>query len=310
MTSAEEIRSEARSGGGWYAFLARAGLVAKGISYGIVGVLAIEVALGTGGKATSRTGALQTLAQSTFGKVLLALLAFGFAAYAIWRFVQAFAEKEDEREDEAKGEAKKWGKRAGYIGRGLIYASLTASAVTILLSSGGQQSQNAKAHSATASVLGWPGGPWIVGSAGLIIIGVGLWNAYRGVTRKFEDQWRTGEMNETARTWGSRAGLIGHLSRAVVFALIGIFVLKAAIEYDPKEAIGLDGALQKLADASYGPYLLGLTAVGLLAYGLYCLVDAGYRDVSAGENGSGAERQSPSSAPDSAPAGSGASGAS
>jgi hypothetical protein len=310
MASAERIRSEAESGGGWYAVVARAGLVAKGISYGIVGVLAIEVALGTGGKATSRTGALQTLAQSTFGKVLLALLAIGFAAYAIWRFVQAFAEKGDKREGEAQGEAKKWGKRAGYIARALIYASLTVSTAKILLGSGHQESQNAKAHTTTASVLGWPGGPWIVGIGGLAIIGVGLWNAYRGVTRKFEDKWRTGKMSETARKWGGRAGLIGHLSRAVVFALIGVFMLKAAIEYDPKEAIGLDGALQKLADASYGPYLLGLTAAGLLAYGVYCLVDARYRDVSVGEDSSEAGRQAPSSAPVSAPGGSGASGAS
>jgi Domain of Unknown Function (DUF1206) len=84
-----------------------------------------------------------------------------------------------------------------------------------------------------------------------------------------------------ARTWGGRAGVAGHVARAVVFTLIGVFVIKSALQYDPKEAIGLDGALQKLAGAAYGPYLLGITAAGLIAYGLYCLVDARYRDVSA-----------------------------
>ena len=92
-------------------------------------------------------------------------------------------------------------------------------------------------------------------------------------------------MSETERKWGGRAGLAGHLARAVVFTLIGIFVIKAALEYDPNEAIGFDGALQKLAGAAYGPYLLGLTAAGLLCYALHCLVDARYRDVSA--NGGG-----------------------
>ena len=89
-------------------------------------------------------------------------------------------------------------------------------------------------------------------------------------------------MGAKARRWGSHIGLVGHLARGVVFTLIGVFVIRAALQYDPKEAIGLDGALQKLASAAYGPYLLGVTAAGLVAYGLYCLVDARYRDVSAG----------------------------
>ncbi len=274
----EHVRAEAERGGGWYAALARTGLVAKGVSFAIVGVLALKLALGDGGKATSREGALHTLAGNGFGKVLLVLLAIGFAAYALWGFVQAFAERDDAGGE--KEEAKTWGKRAGYVGRGLIYSALAVSTVKTLAGSGGGQSQNAKAHKTTAVVLSWPAGTWIVGIAGAVVIGVGLWNLYRGVARKFEDRWKS-SMSHTARTWGGRAGVIGHVARAVVFALIGVFVIKAAVDYNPKDAIGLDGALQKLAQASYGPYLLGLTAVGLIGYGLYCLVDARYRDVSA-----------------------------
>ena len=273
---ARKARSDARAGRGWYAVLARTGLVAKGVSYGLVGVLAVALALGAGGQATSRQGALEKLATHGFGKVVLALLAFGFAAYAIWRFVQAAAEREN-------GEpAKAWGKRAGYVGRGLIYAGLTASAVKLLFGSGGGQSQTGKAHKTTAMVLSWPAGTWLVGIAGAVVVGVGLWNLYRGIARKFEDRWRTGEMDEQARTWGSRAGLAGHAARGIVFSLIGIFLVRAAIDYNPREAVGLDGALRKLAAAGYGPYLLGLTAAGLVAYGLYCFVDARYRDVSSG----------------------------
>lgn len=279
----DEARREAESGSGWYSWVARAGLVAKGVSFGIVGVLAIKLAFGHGGKATSRQGALQSLAQHSFGKILLILLVVGFAAYALWRFIQAYAERDEDGGE--KGDAKKWGKRAGYVGRGLIYAGLTYSTIRILTGSGQQQSQNQKAHHSTAMVFSWPGGRWIVGIAGLAILGAGLWNLYRGLTKKFEDKWRTGEMSKTERTWGGRAGLAGHVARFVVFGLIGVFVTKAAIDYNPKDAIGLDGALQKLAGNSYGPWLLGLTAAGLVCYGIYCLVDARYRDVSTSGSG-------------------------
>lgn len=270
---AHEARQRGRSGSGWYAWLARAGLVAKGASFGIVGALAIKLAIGDGGRATSREGALHALAGETFGEVVLILLVIGFVAYALWRFVEAWA---------APGEdAKKWAKRVGSLGRGLVYAGLAFSAAKILAGAGGGGSQNQRAHETAATLLSWPGGTWLVGVAGAVVIGVGLWNLYRGLSRKFEDKWRTGEMGATERRWGGRAGTVGHVARAVVFGLIGIFVIRAALEYDPKQAIGLDGALQKLAGAAYGPYLLGLTAAGLIAYGLYCLVDARYRDVSA-----------------------------
>jgi hypothetical protein len=275
---AREVRREAERGTGWYSWVARVGLIAKGVSYAIVGVLAIQVALGEGGKATSRQGALATIADNGLGKVLLVVLAFGFAAYALWRFVAAFAEQEDD--DDASGKAKKWGKRVGYVARGLIYAGLTYTTIKILSSTGSRQSQDQEAKSATAGVLGWPAGRWLVGLAGLAIVGVGAWNAYRGVSRTFEDNWRIGEMSKTERRWGGRAGVVGHLARGVVFTLIGIFITKAAVEYDPDEAIGLDGALQKLAEASYGSVLLGVTAAGLICYALYCFVDARYRDVS------------------------------
>jgi hypothetical protein len=274
---AQEARDEAEQGRGWYAVLARTGLVAKGVSYGLVGALALRLALGDGGAATSRQGALEQLAQHSFGKIVLILLALGFAAYALWRFVQAYAERIDAKD----GAGKVWLKRAGYIGRGLVYAGLTYSTTRIVTGSGGGQSQNAKAHHSAAMVLSWPGGRLLVGAAGLALFGVALWNLYRGLARKFADKWRVSSLTPTIRRWGERAGVVGHGARFVVFGLIGVFAIKAALDYNPKDAIGLDGALQKLARASYGPWLLGVTAAGLFAYGVYCLVDARLRDVSA-----------------------------
>jgi hypothetical protein len=275
MTAATEI-SQARNqveNAAWLNALARVGLVAKGVSYALVGVLAIKLAADSGGKATSRQGALHTLAQHSFGKFVLVVLAFGFAAYAVWRFAQAFFDKNNDG-DGAKGLAK----RAGYFGRGAIYAGLTYSTIKIL-SGSAEQSQNQKAHKTAATVLSWPAGKWIVGAAGLVLIGVGLWNGYRAHEKKFLKNWKTEKMGPTAQRWGTRSGVVGLSARMVVFTLIGIFVVKAAYDYNPREAIGLDGALQKLASQSYGSWLLGIVAAGLLAYAVFCFFEARYREV-------------------------------
>jgi len=257
----------------WLNALARVGLVAKGASFALVGILAIKLAVVSGGEATSRQGALQSLAQQSFGKFLLILLALGFAAYALWRFAQTFFDKQDVGNG-ATGLAK----RAGYFGSGTIYAILTYSTVKII-SGAAEQSQNQKAQKTTATVLSWPAGKWIVGAAGLVLIGVGLWSGYRGIEKKFLKDWMTEKMSAAAQSWGSRAGVIGLLGWMVVFALIGIFLVKAAHDYNPREVIGLDGALQKLANQSYGSWLLGIVAAGILAYAVFCLFEARYRKV-------------------------------
>jgi hypothetical protein len=264
VENVERIRTGTRRD--WEQILGRVGLVAKGVSYARVGVLAIGVAIGVGGPTTCRQGALRSLAGDAFGKVVLVLLACGLAAYALWRLLQAV-------------QTDKWTKRLGYLGRAAVYASLTFSAAKIVAGAGGGSSQNAKTHKATAVVLAWPGGRWLVGAAALIVIGVGFWNLYRGISRKFEDKWI--ERSDEAQRWAGRAGVVGHIARFVVFGLIGVFALEAAIDYDPKRAVGLDGALQRLAQHSYGSFLLGVTAAGFVAYAVYCFFDARYRDVTA-----------------------------
>jgi hypothetical protein len=241
----------------WQEPLARVGLTAKGVSYGLVGALALKLALGDGGAATSNQWAMQHLAGTSFGTILLVLLAIGLAAYAVWRLIQAWKGTE----------------RFVNAARFVIYGALTYSAVRILTGSG-QESQNQSAHKTTAAVLGWPGGTWIVGIAGLILIGIGLYQLYMGVSRKFEEKWR-GQSD-----LGNAVGVVGHIARFVVLALMGAFGLKAAVDYNPQKAVGLDGALQNLAHQSYGSFLLGLTAAGLLAYAVFCFVDARYRDPS------------------------------
>jgi hypothetical protein len=154
---------------------------------------------------------------------------------------------------------------------------LCAIAVEILLGSG--SSGSGSAHKTTGGVFGWPAGTWLVAVAGVVLIGVGLFQGYRGLSRDLLKDSKTEQMSAQVRNWIEWIGSFGHLARMVVFGLVGCFLIKAAIGYNPHQAVGLDGALAKIAHASYGPFLLGIVAAGLIAFGLYSLSDARYRRI-------------------------------
>jgi hypothetical protein len=253
-----------------FALLARAGFVSRGLIYGIIGILAIELASGTSGNSASQNGALETIAEQPFGKLLLFLVAIGLGGYAFWRLMRALLGHGPEDSDSTFD-------RVAALASGTVYAGLCAIAVEILFGSGGNRSGSA--HKTTAGVFGWPGGTWLVGIAGAILIGVGLYQGYRGLSKDFLEDSKTEEMSPRMRDWVEWIGVFGHLARAVVFGLVGVFLIKAAIDFDPNKAVGLDGALAKVERASYGPFLLGVVAAGLFAFGVYSLSDARYRRI-------------------------------
>ena len=257
----------------WVERSGRFGLATKGFSYILVAVIAFKVAVGGGGETESREGALKTLADEPFGWVLLVLVALGFGSYAIWRFAVAIFDREAEGDD-----PKGIGKRVGGFGKGVLYAALAVITFSFVVGAGGGGSSG-KEDEATAAALDLPLGRWLVGAVGAAIVGAGIFNAYRALSGSFRKELREEYMSGTEQRWYTAFGVAGHLARAVVFGLIGIFVVRAAWQYDPDEAIGLDGALNKLVGEAYGPLLLGAVALGLAAYGLFCLVQARYRDV-------------------------------
>ncbi|HWE80613.1 MAG TPA: DUF1206 domain-containing protein [Gaiellaceae bacterium] len=251
--------------------LARAGFVARGLVYAIIGILAFKLAIGSGGKLTNQQGALKTVAHQQFGHLLLTLLAIGLGGYSLWRIARAAIGHGPEGSDKGFD-------RLAALGSGIAYGAMCAIAVEILLG-GGSGGSSGKPSKATGGVLGWPGGTWIVGIAGAVMVGIALYQGYRGITQSFLDDSKTEQMSAAVRRWISRVGTVGHMARMVVFGLVGIFLVKAAIEYQPTAAVGLDGALAKLAHQSYGSWLLGLVAAGLVAFAVYSLSDARYRRI-------------------------------
>lgn len=260
----------------WLAGLARAGLVARGLVYMVVGILAVQVAAGRGQAQAQadKQGALQTVVRQPFGRVLVLLLAVGFAGYAAWRFVEAAVGPTDEN-DARKAQVK----RVGYAARAVLYTFFFASAVKLFIWSNEASSAETPEADWTARVLEWPAGIWLVQAAGLGAIGAGLYVGWRGLSGKFRKRLKSVEMGRAERVWIRGFGTVGMVARMLVTVLIGVLLIIAARQHDPEQAVGIDGALRRLAERSYGPALLVLVACGLAAYGLYSFAEARYRRV-------------------------------
>jgi uncharacterized protein DUF1206 len=254
-----------------FEWFARGGFVARGAVYGVIGLLALKLALhADGGETTNQQGAMRTIAEQPLGEALLILLAAGLAGYSMWRLTRAVLGRGPEGSDKGI-------ERVGALGSGLVYGALAVIAVQILLGSRGGQGGNAK--KTTADVFDWPAGKWLVLVGGLVFIGISLYQAHRGLTKRFLRDSKTEEMPPHVKRWIARIGTVGHLARAVVFGLVGIFLVKAVVDFNPRDAVGLDGALAKVQQQTYGHLLLGVVAVGLLAFALYSISDARYRRI-------------------------------
>jgi hypothetical protein len=249
--------------------LGRVGLVARGVVYAVIGILAFKLAIGSGGKTTSQSGALQTIARQPFGEVLLIALAIGLGAYAVWSLIDAVAGSRPDDDGTLP-------RRVAAVASAIAYGALCVVAIKVVA---GARASSGSPRRAAAGVLGWPGGPAIVALAGLVVLGVGAYQGYKGIARRFLEDSDTGQMSHGGRAAFTALGVAGYLARAVTFALIGYGLIKAALDYSPRSAVGLDGALQKLVHASAGPLLLGLVALGFVAFALYSVVDARYHKV-------------------------------
>ena len=249
--------------------LSRAGFVARGLIYGIIGVLAFLVAVSDKGKLTDQEGAIRELADKPLGTFLLVVVAIGLGGYSIWRLFRAALGHGPEASDSTI-------ERLGGVGSGLVYGALCIATVKILTDS---SSDSSNPDETTAGVFDWPAGRWLIGIAGLVLIGVGVYQLVKGLRQTFLEELKTEQMRPEVKTWITRIGTVGHVARAVVFALIGWFLLKAAYEFDANEAVGLDGALTKILKADYGPWLLGVVSAGLIAFGVYSVSEARYRKI-------------------------------
>jgi hypothetical protein len=258
----------------WIEGLARLGFVAKGVVYTIIGVLAVSYAFGSGGETGGTKNAFQTIAEQPFGSVLLGIVAAGLIGYGLWLFINAGLDLENDG-SEMKGMVK----RVGRVINGLIHLGLAFIAGRMALGFGAGSSESQSAVSWTAWLMGLPFGTWLVGLVGLTIIGVGLYRLYEGYSVHFRDELELNRMDQTEEKWTIRAGRVGLIAQGLVLAMIGSFLIQAAVQYQPSEARGVGGALQTLAQQPYGPWLLAIVALGLVAHGIYMFILSKYRRI-------------------------------
>jgi hypothetical protein len=240
--------------------LAKVGFVAKGLLYVLMGVVALRIAFGNTDEQADKSGALHLMSGQPLGMVLLWIMAIGLAALAIWQAGTAIFDHG------------KWTDRAGAAGRAVVYGVAVASILGLVLLGRNASSSDSQSKDASATLFELPGGPVLVGIAAavLLILG-GVW-IYQCWNQKFMEGMLVGNLK--LRAVVAKVGSAGFLARGVIAILAGILIGKAAIEYDPKEAVGIDGALRSLAQAPFGPWLLAIVALGLLLFALFCAAQA------------------------------------
>jgi hypothetical protein len=253
--------------------LARIGLLAYGVVHLLVAWLALQLAWGGGGQAADQSGAMATLAQQPLGTPLLWVIGLGLVALAAWQAAEVLRWRAGWSASGKQRRTAIW-KSARALAKAVVYAAVAV--LAIRFATGGGQSSSQGQQQTTAGVLGWPGGRWLVGAAGLVLIGLGVQHVVKGVTTRFLKQIDTTGCSSTATSLITRLGQVGFPGKGVALGLVGGLLGWAALTFDPNKASGLDGALRTVLDAPYGKWLLSLIALGIAAFGAFCLARARY----------------------------------
>jgi Domain of Unknown Function (DUF1206) len=258
--------------GGGMALLARAGLIARGVMYVLIGFIAVQIAVTGSHQQADRTGAVRLVAHSPFGSILLWLLVVGFAGMTLWRLSEAIW-------GASEPDGRKATKRLANLARAIFYGFVTYGILKYAIGVGQPSSSDKQSRDLTAAALRHPGGQIVVAFAGIVVICGGLYVMYRAYKRTFLKHLQMGATSPTTRTVVSRLGQIGGIARGVVFTTAGVFLLIAAIDAKPHKAKGIDSSLRALAHTPAGPWLLAVVALGLMTFGVYSWCEARWRTV-------------------------------
>lgn len=249
--------------------LARIGYAARGVIYFVIGLLAVLLAFGFGGKTTDQQGAISMIGTQPAGRILLWLVLLGLVSYSLWGLIRAIFNPFHQGHD-----AKGYALRIGYLASAIAYALLVLPTYA-LISGGTQPAQNGaqqdQIQQYTAKILAMPFGQWLVGIIGVIVIAVGLIQIFQGFSKGFDRQVYLTKLNPAQLRRVRFLGRFGTIARGIVFALIGLFIVTAAYTANSQQVKGFDSTLTSILQQPYGRWLMGAVALGLISLGLYSL---------------------------------------
>jgi hypothetical protein len=251
--------------------LGRVGWLAKGTVYLLAGALALMVVArsfgwsnaATGSKEASPTGAIKEVAQSSGGPLLLVALAVGMFLYAAWRLATAVLPGSTDAEGVAT--------RIGYGVSAILYTTFGVTAISLARSPAAKANGNKTVSDMTSRLMQHTPGRWLVGIAGVAVIGAGLYRVVKGLKSDVTDDIDMSGMSPERRRWTRRLGAAGDVGRGIAMGLIGFFLVRAAVTFKAAEATGLDGALRRLALERWGVLVVAVVGLGFIAYGLHCV---------------------------------------
>ncbi|GAA2050564.1 DUF1206 domain-containing protein [Catenulispora yoronensis] len=249
--------------------LGRAGFAARGLVYLVVGWIALMIALDHRANEADRTGALELIAGKPFGLVVLWFLVVGFAGMALWRAMMGLRPNLPDKEGA--------GSRLASAGKAVLYTVAAYTTARFALTGHASGSTNQQSTDFTSGLMQHTGGRWLVGAVGAGFVIGGALFVKRGLQKRFAKELRTGSLSASGRRRVLALGMVGNVARGVVAAGAGVFLIDAAITFDPARARGVDGTLRALASAPLGPVLLVLMALGLAAFGAYSFCEARWR---------------------------------
>jgi hypothetical protein len=254
-------------------WMARIGYAARGLVFLLVGGFAL-LAASASRRPVGARGALEGLLAGPAGDALLWTVAGGLACFAVWRLLQAVLDADHEGRD-MRG---LW-RRFVYLGSALFYVGLAVWVASFTFAPG-NGSEDQAPRDWTAWLMTFPFGRWLVAALGITVTIGGVASGFRGWRIDYDKKLA---MPKKPRRVALAIGRFGFVARALVLAVVGIFLIVAAWHANAHEAIGIAGALRALQREPYGWALLGITAIGFLAFGSFQIVQAIYRHVDAPE---------------------------
>lgn len=273
----DDLESTVEDVGERFAVLGRAGWVAKGLVYILVGVLFVRIAFGSSGdNEANQAGAVEKIAEQPFGQLLLVALGTGLLLYAIWRLFTVVLPGD--------WTGKALLDRIGYLVSAGVYVSLLITIADIVrtASSDSDESEDRMIEGIVSDVLSITAGRTMVILAGLVVVGIGVAFGRKGVTRSFREQISGDDGIEG--TLIDRLGTVGWIARGVSMAVIGAFLVRAAWTFDPDDAAGLDDSIRQLAENPFGAVLSAAVGLGFVTYGIFAALSARHRNLEGPRN--------------------------